>query len=233
MKQAKAGNGVNRAGFTLLEILLAIFIFGIIASVIFASYTGSSSIVNDTESQAEIYQKARIAMERILEDLESAYYRPPPVDENTADRAPIFLGEDKTIKAASADTLRFVSTSHLIFSDEEKTAGQTVIEYTVKENDSGDGLALFRADTPTLFYSPALEGEGSVLCDDLRSVDFKYYDAGGRKYDSWDDTAEEYGGLPAMVTVVLEFIDKKEAEKGLEFMVSVIPPMGGSSGEQP
>jgi len=63
----------ENSGFTLLEILIAIFIFAVVMTTIFTSYTGTFRVVDETESQAEIYQMAGIAMERMLEDLESIY----------------------------------------------------------------------------------------------------------------------------------------------------------------
>ena len=65
--------GEDRSGFTLLEILLALFIFTIVLSFIYTSYTGTFRIVDETEYQADIYRMARIAIERIYEDLESVY----------------------------------------------------------------------------------------------------------------------------------------------------------------
>ena len=63
----------HHPGFTLLEILLAIFILGIIVSTIYGAYSGTFSIVDRTTKEAEIYAMARIALERIVEDLESMY----------------------------------------------------------------------------------------------------------------------------------------------------------------
>ena len=66
-------------GFTLLEILIAVVILVIVLSTVFASFTGTLRLVSETESQAEVYQMARIALERILEDLESANVPPAPL----------------------------------------------------------------------------------------------------------------------------------------------------------
>ena len=66
-------NASDTRGFTLIEILIAVSILAVVLSTIFASYTGTFSIIEETESQADIYGMARIAMERIQEDLESAY----------------------------------------------------------------------------------------------------------------------------------------------------------------
>ena len=48
----KAKNG---EGFTLLEILIALAIFSIIITAIYTSYTGTFKVIDETESQTEIY----------------------------------------------------------------------------------------------------------------------------------------------------------------------------------
>ena len=58
-------------GFTLIEILIAIFILAIVLSTVYASYTGTFRIVKDTEYGDDIYSMARSTMERMITDLES------------------------------------------------------------------------------------------------------------------------------------------------------------------
>ena len=61
-----------RPGFTLLEVLVALAILVVIISLIYPAYTGTYRNIEAAETQAEIYQMARIALIRIIEDLESA-----------------------------------------------------------------------------------------------------------------------------------------------------------------
>ncbi len=68
--------GENSPGFTLLEILIAMFIFAIVLSTIYTSYTGTFRILDETKEQTDIYRMARIALERMHEDLESVYALP-------------------------------------------------------------------------------------------------------------------------------------------------------------
>ncbi|MGD2127457.1 MAG: type II secretion system protein, partial [Desulfobacteraceae bacterium] len=99
---------MGRKGFTLLEILLAMFIFAIVLSTLYTAYTGTFRNVDETESQADIYRMARIALERIVEDLESAYIPPwavgPETEEEPTQPAP-FVGENVQISDRSADIL--------------------------------------------------------------------------------------------------------------------------------
>ena len=70
MKQARH---INQKGFTLVEILIAIIIFATIISILYSSYTGTLRNIKETQYQADIYHMARVAIERMVEDLESVY----------------------------------------------------------------------------------------------------------------------------------------------------------------
>lgn len=63
---------LRKNGFTLIEILLAVFILGIVLSTVYASYTGTFRIIRETEYDAEIYGMARSALDRMARDLQSA-----------------------------------------------------------------------------------------------------------------------------------------------------------------
>ncbi len=68
-------SSISRKGFTLLEILIAMFIFGVVLTTIFTSYTGTFRIIDETESQTDIYAMARTVMIRMQEDLESVHFK--------------------------------------------------------------------------------------------------------------------------------------------------------------
>ena len=200
-------------GFTLLEILLALFIFSVAISVIFGAYTGTLKVKEDTEFQTDSYQMARIAMERMREDLESAC-----ISE--------FVGQDEEINGMNADTLNFKSRAHLALDEGDKGTGTSQIGYYAAEADEEGSLVLYRSDTPELEELPEAGTGGLEMCAGLSSVNFTYYDESGEAYDSWDSTdkkSEEK--LPKMVTIRLEFVNKSNPEEPLKFMVSVAIPM--------
>jgi general secretion pathway protein J len=230
--------GEDRSGFTLLEIILALFIFTIVLSLIYTSYTGTFRIVDETEYQADIYRMARIAIERIYEDLESVYApqdaKPSELDEEDGQFGK-FEGNEAEIDGNRADRLSFTSRAHLVFSEEDQPAGTAVIEYLVEENDSDDegALLLFRKDTPGVGETPDEESRGLVLCEQLQSVSFTYYDAEGEAHENWDSTSEEFENMvPNMVSVLLEFVNKADPEAPFKFLTTVTLPMGGGGSDE-
>ena len=220
----------DRKGFTLLEILMAIFIFSIVLSILYATYTGTFRNIDETESQAEIYRMARIALERMVEDLESAYLSHRQSDlesEEESLRSTEFVGEATEIDDRSADTLRFLSRAHLVFDQEDKEAGIAQIAYEVRQSAEEEAsFVLYRSDTPGFEEGPEEGTGGLVLCEDLYAINFTYYDDKGREHDRWDSTNEEFEGkLPVMVSIVLEFVNRANPKAPLKFMTGVALPM--------
>lgn len=220
----------RREGFTLLEILVAMFIFAIVLSTLYTAFTGTFRNVNETESEADIYRMARITLERIAEDLESAYIPPwavgPETEGQTPQPAP-FVGENAQISDRSADTLLFFSRAHLVFDEEEVDTTVARISYDVRQSEEGEEVfVLYRSDTPGFEEGPEQGTGGLILCDSLRSVNFTYHDDEGRGYDRWDSTNEEFKDrLPVMVSIVLEFANSRNPEAPLKFLSGVVLPM--------
>jgi len=187
-------SSIRRKGFTLLEILIAMFIFAVVLTTIFTSYTGTFRIIEETESQADIYAMARTVLIRMQEDLESIHFKETGASkpEGSSLEPAIFLGENKEIKGRDADTLRFLSRAHLIFDEEDENPGVAEISYYVSENEVEDSLALYRSDRPEL-EEPQEEGTGGlILCDGLFSVNITYHDADGEMHENWDSSEDEF-----------------------------------------
>lgn len=86
-------------GFTLLEILLATAIFGIILTAIYSAYISGTRVYESGTQIKEVYSAIRIAQERILRDLrstvaieETAYQIPPIIEETPYE----YYGEEET-----------------------------------------------------------------------------------------------------------------------------------------
>lgn len=223
----------NREGFTLLEILLAFFIFSIVLTTLYTAYTGTFRNIDQAESQSDAYQMARIALERMIEDLESTYASPPVEDQESVESveeslwSTEFVGESDEIDGRSADTLRFFSTAHLVFDEEDKEAGIAQITYYVREREEEDevGFDLYRSDRSELEQEEE-EDDGLILCEGVHAIDLIYYDDREQDYESWDSSeVEKQGRLPVRIVIVLEFVNKANSEAPLKFMTGVALPM--------
>jgi general secretion pathway protein J len=224
-------NPTNPNGFTLVEILIAIFIFAVVLTTIYTSYTGTFRVIDETESQAEIYRMASIAMERMLEDLESIYISKREENPESGEETPHsfqFVGEDLEIKGRCADTLRFISRVHINLSGQEQDTGVAEIGYYVEEGDEGDDFVLFRSDKPMFEKTFSLKEKagGLVLCKRLVSMNFTYYEEDGEVLKSWDSSSDALKDkIPKMVSISLEFVNSLDPEAPLRFMTSVALPI--------
>jgi len=214
---------ISPNGFTLLEILLALSILATVLSTVFASYTGTFRVVSETEAQAEIYQMARVALERILEDLES-FYLPKQSEISEAEEA------EQPFEFANS-SLRFPSRARLVFGEEDQSWGTAEIRYYVEEGDGGEGLILYRRERPQWGEEEASEeGEsGLPLCERLASVKFSYLDAEGEETEDWDPSSEDE--IPKLVSVAIEFLHPSDPETPLKFATSVALQARGAKPE--
>jgi prepilin-type N-terminal cleavage/methylation domain-containing protein len=213
-------------GFTLLEVLLAFFIFAILFITVYSSYSGSFKTINMTESRMAVYRKASIVLERISEDLQASYLSVLPQNSfGKPAEYTRFLGTDSEMSGRDADTLKFFSRLQPLFSNEGEAASGQLISYSVILGDEGDELILLRSENPEFTDENQIR-EGLVLADGLQAVNFTYFDENSELHESWDTDSEEYKGrLPRMVSVALEFLNSENPEAPVKVMTSVALPV--------
>ncbi|MBN1625098.1 MAG: prepilin-type N-terminal cleavage/methylation domain-containing protein [Deltaproteobacteria bacterium] len=214
-------------GFTLLEILIAISLFAALTAMLYPAYIGTFHNMDITESHASVYRMARIAIDRISEDLACACI--PGTDEDgdsdlTYSHA--FLGTDSELYGRNADSLEFISEEHLPFND-AISAGRGRIKYYIKEHEDEDGFILYRSDNLELGNKSEYEETGElILCKDVNSLNYTYWDEDGEDSDYWDSSSgSSKGKLPSMVTVELEFRNEFDPELPIKFITSISIPM--------
>ncbi|OHE16428.1 MAG: hypothetical protein A2X96_04130 [Syntrophobacterales bacterium GWC2_56_13] len=210
---------MRKGGFTLIEILIAIFILGIVLTTVYASYTGTFRIIRDTSYDAEIYGMARSTLDRMARDLQSAT---PYRGAFTFTAKPYNIGNREFMR------LTFRSTAHVAFGEQELPAGIAVIEYSVDEGTEKEGYTLSRSDS--LFRDPAKEeapAGGYLLCDQVENLTYLFYDETGKKHKTWDsggnDGAQKMKA-PAAVAMRLAFVNKADRERPHLFMTRVRLP---------
>lgn len=219
--------GTEQAGFTLLEIMLAVLILGLVVAMVTASLSGSINAVDATITQGELYYLAQVAMERINEDLSSALL--------TGDME--FIGQLGSGGSGQTVLLSFSSLAHLVLDPENDRPGLGRINYAVQPDPDRSGhLFLMRSDVlqrPTEDGRESGEVEAYILADRLRSVDFIFYDYQGEEQESWDTTVPEDDEeaavkrrLPAAVKCRLEFWIDTEAERTITFQTTILLPTG-------
>lgn len=221
-----AGN--RSRGFTLLEILIAIFILVLVVSAVFGAFSGTFKVVAETEVQEEIYATARVALDRISEDLASVYVssleKTKQPETGSTRRGFLFVGKDRKVDEQDADALRFLSWAHVSFKNGRQTEGPAEISYYTRFNEKTGELALYRSDTRDYLEAPENGQGGLLLSEGLIWLDFVYYDREGDARKSWDTTENKNMDLPSRVEISMGFENGLDPENPVQFLTGVALP---------
>jgi general secretion pathway protein J len=219
-RQATSGRK-PRGGFTLVELMLAILIFGLVVTTVLVSFNAVFSSTEALEINSTIYEMAKNCLKRMTVDLESIYvaqppiYKPPEFDETPNDFR--FVGISGDQSGTGFAQLRFTSRAHARF-EKSYRKGIAEIVYYVQRKEDGNNV-LKRADN--LYPYPDFEEKGAdpTLCEHVKSLAFSYVDAEGSDNDVWDSESDEYKyATPKAVAIKLE-IEIKESTHIFETLV--------------
>jgi general secretion pathway protein J len=197
-------------GFTLLEIMIAIFIFAVVITTVFTSYSTVSSGNEIIDQKTASYEMATNCLNRMIMDLKSIHlslppeYSPPALGESP--ELYRIVGETTDVRGADFPRLRFTSLSHISFG-EKQGSGIAEIVYYVQAAEDGS-YVLKRADKLYPYIEFKEKPGDPVLCRDVKSLTFKYYDDDGNDYDHWDSDSEDFGySTPRAIDIRLELAE--------------------------
>ena len=195
------------SGFTLLEILIAIFIFAVIVTTIFGSYNSVFTGAEVINQGVTSYETARTCLNRMIFDLESIHVSLPPQyappDFNGPPDPYRIVGDIDNVHTVSFPKLRFTSTAHVSFGGKTESHIAEIVYY-VQATDNGHYF-LRRADNLYPYEEFEENANDPVLCENLKSLTFTYYDREGSEYDLWDSDAEDFGyATPSAIGITLE-----------------------------
>jgi len=204
-------------GFTLLEILIAITIFAIIATTVFGSHNFIFSSAKTVEENLAAYEMAKGCLTRIAHDLESLHVSLPPEYaplDSDKDGDPFKItGETVDAGSESFSRLRFASRAHVPFEksiqEGEKNIKEGIARIIYYVQQSDESIYVLRRADKLYPYAPFEEKKSDpVLCENVKSLVFKYYDDEGSEYDIWDsDSADIDYSTPRAIRIRLEIGD--------------------------
>lgn len=190
-------NRTGTGGFTLLEILVAIFILGIVMSLIFGTFEGVFSDADHVSAGSDIYEMADSCLKRIRTDLtalqvtQDIRYKIPTTD-SKPDKPDLYRIEGKTdsFGASTFSRLRFTSLAHLPIGGENHE-GIAEIVYYVQE--TADNTYVLRRSDKLYPYPESFEPKESdpILCEQVRAFKLTYYDKKGREREEWDSDSDD------------------------------------------
>jgi prepilin-type N-terminal cleavage/methylation domain-containing protein len=200
------------AGFTLIEVMLALAILGFVTTIMWGSFNQTITNKRALETAQERTHTVRVALMRMAREIEMGYLS---ASENTAiaDRRTFLVGSSH----GDVDELSFSGFAHQRLRAGLEEGDTSVIGY-FGERDADDRrvLNLMRRETRRLqAENPSnITGEAYVLCPDVTRVKFSYYDHKLKEWvNDWttlDASGNQY--LPTHVRITLTVIDERGQE---------------------
>jgi general secretion pathway protein J len=200
------------AGFTLIEVMLALAILGFVLTIMWGSF--SQTVTNKKAIQAaqERTHTVRVALLRMVREIEMAYLS---ASENTAisERRTFMLGTSHS----DVDELQFSSFAHQRLRAGIAEGDTSLISY-FGERDPEDRrvLNLMRRETRRLqAENPStIAGETYILCPDVSRLKIQYYDHKLKEWVNEWSTLNASGNqyLPTHVRIVLTVLDERGQE---------------------
>lgn len=174
-------------GFTLLEILIALFIFTIISFMLVFALHQVINAQADTESKAERLRLLQMALLIFSRDIEQAVNRPIV----NAD------GKDEETFIGNTQGLQF---THAGYANSPGTLAHSSLQrsgYSWKEN------SLIRTTWEVLDQTPETKSKQKVLLRNVTEMHFQYLDHAGRMQDRWPLDSNTSQSLPRGVRIYL------------------------------
>ena len=219
-KQMSVFQQPRSGGFTLVEIMIAILILGLVLSTVYAAYSSTMKIVRDIEYENNLYKMARTTMDRMIKDLSSLQLASGSFD---------LRAEKKTLSNREFYSLSFWSAAHLAFGENGGEGSPAAISYYVEEDEGGGSFSLRRSDLAGAkpVQDKSISG-GFVVCQNIDSLSLRFYDSTGRESESWDSSslsADQKGKAPVAVKIELALVNINDKEKPYKFMTKVFLPV--------
>jgi prepilin-type N-terminal cleavage/methylation domain-containing protein len=219
------GNSKAR-GFTLLELLIAITMLVIVLTTLYGSYRGILTRNPWIENELRSQEMARTCLNQMLADLGAAYVVPsseykPPQSQGLSNPYSL-IAENLPTGKKTFPRLGFSSLSQLRLGDGRQQDIAHIVYYVQLLPDGAFVLRRSEAFYPYPLFKE--DPADPVLCRDIRSLNYTFYDGKGKEYQSWDSDSSDHGRqTPAAVHITMELEARQgtalKMETGLVFPV--------------
>jgi type II secretion system protein J len=189
----------REGGFTLIEILVAVLILGIIYSFIFGVLSTSISTSRDAMKKMEVERVGRYFISRITTDISCATLLP-------ISRSGGMIGKHFTVNGKSRDELHLTAFTQSFFTV-RPPIGQAEIGYFFKTNTEGKD-SLMRRESDVIEKPVDLGGEAYPISDMVEELSIKYQGKGQAQWvETWD--TETQSVFPTAISIELRLDDGK------------------------
>ncbi len=220
---------ILQKGFTLLEVLIAVAILGVIMTLIWSSSSQSFKAKERTEQRDAVFQNGRVVLRKISDDLAVAFLSKKVAGEGTgagSEQAALlsgtktfFIGDDQ----GAQDSLKFTSLSHMRLYKQAKECDQVKISYEVVPSDEPGVYNLIRRADPWLDNTTDVKGKPLVLVEGIREFNLEYYHPTKREWmKAWNSEMVDWSmKLPMAVKIGIAFPDPDDEDAEITLSTAV------------
>lgn len=189
-------------GMTLVELIIAMAVLGLMMTLAWTTINSAGNARADYEDFEDRNAEVRVAMARMVHDLESAYLSH---NENEA------LDNRRTMLKGKSDEITFSTFSHTPMWSDANESDQTIVVYYIDQDRRDKGTrSLFRRELrrPSNERLESEPAEIDVLLRGLESLELEYWDWNDKDWQaSWDTTKQdsEKDRLPIRVRITVEY----------------------------
>ncbi len=233
-------------GFTLLEVMVAVALIGVIMSLVWSTTSQSLRTKDRVEERDTIFHSSDVALRKVADDIAVAFLTPsstttaaapaaggtaapamtptPTATTATQPFKTFFIGEDR----GDQDSVRFSSLSHIRLVKDSKQSDQCKISYEMVPNpEEPRRFDLMRREDALLDATTEVTGKAFPLAEGIAQFNVEYYDERkGEWGKEWDTEKGDWKDkLPVAVRVTLAFPDPDDETKTIPLSTAVMLPL--------
>ena len=197
-----------RRGVTLIEILVAIGIMTLVASITYGAFDAMSRTKRSVDDSSDRFQQGRSALARITREVQSAFLSMHRPLENPGLQVSqtVFKGTN----SGGFDRLDFTSFSHRRLGFSARESDQNELSYFVAVNPETGEDALARRESTVIDMNPESGGASLIMAEGITKFDLSYLDPITAQWvDTWDSTQlGQFERLPLQVRVEIELVSR-------------------------
>ncbi|MBW2057673.1 MAG: prepilin-type N-terminal cleavage/methylation domain-containing protein [Deltaproteobacteria bacterium] len=196
-------------GFTLVEMVVAMVILAVLLVTAYGVFSSSYSALHRVNPARDIYHTARVVLDRMTEEIQSAYY-------GTGLGYTGLVGKDYEEDGAPMDSLTFSTMANFDWIKGVEGVRESdflKISYRLVKGEEEEGKVLIRRQDPAfgpLEDDPEEFGSGARgtfhLADGVWGMDLRYFD-GKDWVEEWNSTEEERLPRAVEIRLILETDD--------------------------
>jgi len=217
---------MDKRGFTLLELLLAVVILAMVISTVYYGIAGTTKVYNTIEAESYLYRLFRTFAERFIDDVES-------IVQVGGVKSFLNLENNITVLFKGADTERtqvgvivtMVSDPFCAFGEEVARKGPMLISYELAQNSGRSAYNLIRHSVPIVGKT---KERHDIILPDVKSIRMEYIDESKQVRKDWDSTLEEnLNKVPKFVKLTIVLDGSQLSSQDLTHEITVAPILVG------